>query len=109
MKASSEETTLKANPALVKRLWLWTGLVLLVLGLGTVRSVVARMDNDKVLVAQAQSGQAQYVKVTQAKSGGAAWQLHKPMCSVCSSLKDSNASWRRFPASSHGASWMWAT
>ena len=78
MKASSEETTLKANPALVKRLWLWTGLVLLVLGLGTVRSVVARMDNDKVLVAQAQSGQAQYVKVTQAKSGGAAQKLTLP-------------------------------
>ena len=78
MKASSEETTLQTNPALVKRLWLWTGLVLLLLGLGAARSVVARMDNDKVLVAQAQSGQTQYVKVTQAKSGGASQKLTLP-------------------------------
>ena len=75
---ATDDANAQVDSRLVKKMWVWVGAVLLLLGMGAARSVVARMDNDKVLAAQSQSGQAQFVKVTQAQMGGAGQKLSLP-------------------------------
>lgn len=78
MSESSDEQMALHHQRLLKKASWWVAGVLLLLTLGAARSVIARIDNDKVLSSQAQTGQAQFVKVTQAQVGNAGQKLSLP-------------------------------
>ena len=78
MMDSSVEPAAPQDLRLMKRTLWWVMGILVLLGAGAARSVVARIDNDKVLAAQTKAGQAQYVKVTQARMGNASQMLSLP-------------------------------
>jgi len=80
IEAGAEEDTaaLLKRRQIVRRTKIAAAVVVVVLALGAARTVLSRIENGRTLQAQAAEGAKQYVRVTQARAGGAAQTISLP-------------------------------